>query len=85
MLVLQVEQIAMMRPKAQSAQHDDGLLEYLEDIIGSNRHVPAITQAAEEVGRSHTHPTTDRQREPRPLPGTMAHSFMANAACCYIW
>ena len=34
-LILQgeVESIAMMKPKAQT-EHDDGLLEYLEDIIG---------------------------------------------------
>lgn len=34
-LILQgeVESIAMMKPKAQS-ENDDGLLEYLEDIIG---------------------------------------------------
>ena len=45
-LILQgeVEQIAMMKPKAPSA-HEDGLLEYLEDIIGSNRLVPAIEEA----------------------------------------
>ncbi|KAJ1638344.1 RecF/RecN/SMC N terminal domain-containing protein [Pavlovales sp. CCMP2436] len=38
-LILQgeVEQIAMMKPKAPSP-HEDGLLEYLEDLIGSNRH-----------------------------------------------
>ncbi|EGD82304.1 Smc4l1 protein [Salpingoeca rosetta] len=37
-LILQgeVEQIAMMKPKAQN-EHDVGLLEYLEDIIGSVR------------------------------------------------
>ena len=29
----EVEQIAMMKPKAQT-EHDGGLLEYLEDIIG---------------------------------------------------
>ncbi|XP_023662970.1 structural maintenance of chromosomes protein 4 isoform X2 [Paramormyrops kingsleyae] len=37
-LILQgeVEQIAMMKPKGQS-EHDEGMLEYLEDIIGSCR------------------------------------------------
>ena len=29
----EVEQIAMMKPKAQT-EHDEGLLEYIEDIIG---------------------------------------------------
>lgn len=44
-LILQgeVEQIAMMKPKA-STQHEEGLLEYLEDIIGSNRHVQRIEE-----------------------------------------
>lgn len=47
-LILQgeVEQIAMMKPKALTP-HDTGLLEYLEDIIGSNRYVEAIEKAAE--------------------------------------
>ncbi|XP_055958455.1 structural maintenance of chromosomes protein 4 [Patella vulgata] len=37
-LILQgeVEQIAMMKPKALT-EHEDGMLEFLEDIIGSNR------------------------------------------------
>ncbi|CDF38522.1 unnamed protein product [Chondrus crispus] len=49
-LILQgeVEQIAMMKPKAVSA-HDDGLLEYLEDIIGSNRHIEAIGESARQM------------------------------------
>lgn len=42
----EVEQIAMMKPKA-SAPHEEGLLEYLEDIIGSNRFVAQI----EELGK----------------------------------
>ncbi|KAJ8610850.1 hypothetical protein CTAYLR_006472 [Chrysophaeum taylorii] len=49
-LILQgeVEQIAMMKPKAAS-QHEDGLLEYLEDIIGSNSYVEAIEEAEKVV------------------------------------
>ena len=41
-LILQgeVEQIAMMKPKAPSP-HEEGLLEYLEDIIGSNTWSPS--------------------------------------------
>lgn len=37
-LILQgeVEQISMMKPTAKS-EHEEGMLEYLEDIIGSNR------------------------------------------------
>ena len=46
-LILQgeVEQIAMMKPKGET-QHDDGLLEYLEDIIGSNRFVEKIEEVS---------------------------------------
>mmetsp|Transcript_152515 Transcript_152515/g.280686 ORF Transcript_152515/g.280686 Transcript_152515/m.280686 type:complete len:1343 (-) Transcript_152515:70-4098(-) len=44
-LILQgeVEQISLMKPKA-LGPHEDGLLEYLEDIIGSNRHIEPIEQ-----------------------------------------
>ena len=43
-LILQgeVEQIAMMKPKAAADGEAGGMLEYLEDIIGSNRHVAAL-------------------------------------------
>mmetsp|Transcript_6086 Transcript_6086/g.9026 ORF Transcript_6086/g.9026 Transcript_6086/m.9026 type:complete len:1325 (+) Transcript_6086:13-3987(+) len=46
-LILQgeVEQIALMKPKAPN-EHEDGLLEYLEDIIGSNKYLEQISAAA---------------------------------------
>jgi len=49
-LILQgeVEQISLMKPKAQTS-HEDGLLEYLEDIIGSNKYVEAIEEASKKV------------------------------------
>jgi len=49
-LILQgeVEQIALMKPKS-SAQHGEGLLEYLEEIIGSNKYVPIIEKKAQEI------------------------------------
>jgi len=49
-LILQgeVEQISLMKPKSQSP-HEDGLLEYLEDIIGSNRHVEPIEESERAV------------------------------------
>jgi structural maintenance of chromosome 4 len=49
-LILQgeVEQIAMMPAKAKT-EHDEGLLEFLEDIIGSNRHLEAINKAEKEL------------------------------------
>ena len=49
-LILQgeVESIAQMRPKAAS-EHDDGLLEYLEDIIGTSKYKAPIEESATEV------------------------------------
>ncbi|ETV91308.1 hypothetical protein H310_14128 [Aphanomyces invadans] len=49
-LILQgeVEQIAMMKSKA-DGPHDEGLLEYLEDIIGSNKYVEPTEAALKQV------------------------------------
>ncbi|KAF0686286.1 Aste57867_21892 [Aphanomyces stellatus] len=49
-LILQgeVEQIAMMKSKAENP-HDEGLLEYLEDIIGSNKYVEPTEEALKQV------------------------------------
>lgn len=49
-LILQgeVEQISLMKPKSVNA-HDTGFLEYLEDIIGSNRHIEKIEQSANAI------------------------------------
>jgi structural maintenance of chromosome 4 len=49
-LILQgeVELISMMPPKGKT-EHDEGLLEYLEDIIGSNKFVADTNLAAERV------------------------------------
>lgn len=49
-LILQgeVELISMMPPKGKN-KDDDGLLEYLEDIIGSNKYVEETEAAAEKV------------------------------------
>lgn len=49
-LILQgeVESIAQMKPKAAS-EHDDGLLEYLEDIIGTSKYKSPIEESATEV------------------------------------
>ena len=33
----------MMKPKAVN-EHEDGLLEYLEDIIGSNKYIERIAE-----------------------------------------
>lgn len=49
-LILQgeVESIAQMKPKAAN-EHDDGLLEYLEDIIGTSKYKTPIEESAAEV------------------------------------
>jgi hypothetical protein len=40
----------MMKPKSQGP-HDEGLLEYMEDIIGSHKHVEAIEEGAKKCVR----------------------------------
>lgn len=49
-LILQgeVEQISLMKPKAPTP-HETGMLEYLEEIIGTYTYVPMIEEAATEV------------------------------------
>lgn len=49
-LILQgeVESIAQMKPKALT-EHDDGLLEYLEDIIGTSKYKTPIEESAAET------------------------------------
>ena len=41
----EVEQISMMKPVAQGP-HDTGLLEYLEDIIGTDQYKPQLEEGA---------------------------------------
>ncbi|XP_059670338.1 structural maintenance of chromosomes protein 4-like [Cornus florida] len=49
-LILQgeVEQISLMKPKAQGP-HDEGFLEYLEDIIGTIKYVEKIDESHKEL------------------------------------
>ncbi|KDR85857.1 hypothetical protein GALMADRAFT_109359 [Galerina marginata CBS 339.88] len=51
-LILQgeVESIAQMKPKAPT-EHEDGLLEYLEDIIGTSKYKEPIDEALVEMER----------------------------------
>ena len=46
----EVESIAQMKPKAQT-EHEDGLLEYLEDIIGTSKYKEPIDEALVETER----------------------------------
>ena len=49
-LILQgeVEQISLMKAKA-SNENETGLLEYLEDIIGSNKYVQRISELEKDI------------------------------------
>ncbi|EFN54921.1 hypothetical protein CHLNCDRAFT_134635 [Chlorella variabilis] len=49
-LILQgeVEQISMMKPKGQS-EHETGLLEYLEDIIGTDKYIPLLEESSKRL------------------------------------
>ncbi|KAJ1916560.1 Structural maintenance of chromosomes protein 4 [Mycoemilia scoparia] len=49
-LILQgeVESISQMKPKAQN-EHEEGLLEYLEDIIGTSKYKDQIAKASKDV------------------------------------
>lgn len=49
-LILQgeVEQISLMKPKGQGP-HDEGFLEYLEDIIGTDKYVEKIDESYKEL------------------------------------
>ncbi|XP_078438243.1 structural maintenance of chromosome 3 [Wolffia australiana] len=49
-LILQgeVEQISLMKPKAHGP-HDEGFLEYLEDIIGTNQYVTKIEESYQQL------------------------------------
>ena len=40
-------QILLMKPKAQGP-HDEGFLEYLEDIIGTNKYVEKFDEASKQ-------------------------------------
>uniref|UniRef100_A0A3Q7F200 Uncharacterized protein n=1 Tax=Solanum lycopersicum TaxID=4081 RepID=A0A3Q7F200_SOLLC len=51
----EIEQISLMKPKAQSA-HDEGFLEYLEDIIGTNKYVEKIAESLKQSRLSFRRP-----------------------------
>nr|6QJ2_A Chain A, Smc4 [Thermochaetoides thermophila DSM 1495]6QJ4_C Chain C, Uncharacterized protein,Uncharacterized protein [Thermochaetoides thermophila DSM 1495] len=63
-LILQgeVESIAQMKPKAAN-EHEDGLLEYLEDIIGTSKYKGPIEEAAAEVSGGSGGSTAVAQRD----------------------
>ena len=62
-LILQgeVEQIALMKPKALT-EHDEGMLEYLEDIIGTNRYKEPVEKLKEHTDALSTMRQTKLER-----------------------
>ena len=44
----EVEQIALMKPKAQT-EHDEGMLEFLEDIVGTSQYKQPIDELGIKV------------------------------------
>ena len=50
----EVEQISLMKPKGEK-ENDSGLLEYMEDIIGTTGYVSKIEEANIEVEKVHRH------------------------------
>ena len=44
----EVEQISLMKPKAPN-EHEDGMLEYMEDIVGTNVYKEPIEELAKTV------------------------------------
>jgi structural maintenance of chromosome 4 len=88
-LILQgeVEQIAMMKPKAASP-HEEGLLEYLEDIIGSNKFVEQIetlsgavdTLNEQRVDKVNRVKIAEREKEGLAGPMKEAQAFLEQEA-----
>ena len=62
-LILQgeVEQISQMKPKAEN-KNEEGMLEYLEDIIGSSRLKPFIEKLTNQVEQLNEHRTQRNER-----------------------
>ena len=75
-LILQgeVEQIAMMKPKGENV-HEEGLLEYLEDLIGSNQFIESIEEKSKnftelsEQRNEHVHRVKQAEKEKDALEG----------------
>ena len=82
-LILQgeVEQIAMMKPMG-DGQHEEGLLEYLEDLIGSNQFIEGITEKTiqfnelSEQRNEHIHRVKQAEKEKDALEGPRQEAEM---------
>ena len=85
-LILQgeVEQIAMMKPKA-AVEGESGMLEYLEDIVGSNKHVTQLqamekqleAMAEQRQERVHRLKLVEKEREALAGPRDEGLAWMA--------
>ena len=82
-LILQgeVEQIAMMKPIG-DGQHEEGLLEYLEDLIGSNQFIDSINEKSKtfselsEQRNEHMHRVKQAEKEKDALEGPRQEAEM---------
>ena len=82
-LILQgeVEQIAMMKPIG-DGQHEEGLLEYLEDLIGSNQFIESINEKTKqfnefsELRNDHIHRVKQAEKEKDQLEGPRQEAEM---------
>eukprot|EP00878_Enallax_costatus_P022268 GHUV01023613.1.p1 GENE.GHUV01023613.1~~GHUV01023613.1.p1 ORF type:complete len:481 (+),score=194.82 GHUV01023613.1:286-1728(+) len=82
-LILQgeVEQISLMKPKAEE-KGDTGLLEYLEDIIGTDRLIPQIEEEAkrlEEMNEKRQHMVQKLKGVEKELQGLEGKKMEAEA------
>ena len=82
-LILQgeVEQIAMMKAMGEG-QHEEGLLEYLEDLIGSNQFIESINEKSKlfnelsEQRNEHMHRVKQAEKEKDALEGPRQEAEM---------
>lgn len=90
-LILQgeVEQISMMKPKGQT-EHETGLLEYLEDIIGTDAYVEKIEEASKNLdelqetrqGMVNRLKIAERERDGLEAAKKAAEAYMAKEIEC---
>lgn len=90
-LILQgeVEQISMMKPKGQT-EHETGLLDYLEDIIGTDKYIPLIEEGGkrlEELGEKRQGmlqrlKAAERDRDGLEAEKTAAEAYMSKELEC---
>lgn len=90
-LILQgeVEQISMMKPKGQT-EHETGLLEYLEDIIGTDKYIPMLEESSkklEELNEKRQSMVTrakiaERERDGLEADKTAAEAYLSKELEC---